>query len=197
MRKKQKESLKQITAVTLTLFAVTTAISGVVGLIPQEENTKAAVITEESALTQEVFSVLPQEETVTVFAGFQAPLTGKISSPYGYRSDPFSGALKYHKGVDIAVAEGTEVRAAANGTVTASAYNGIGGNYVVIDHGDGRESYYGHLQTRTVAKGDSVARGEIIGLSGKTGKVTGAHLHFQLSYGKRTVDPEKYLDLLP
>lgn len=196
MRKKQKESLKQITTVTLVLFAVTAAVSGIVGLIPQEQSTQAAVITEEPAFAEEVFSVLPQEKTVTVFDGFQAPLTGKVSSPYGYRSDPFSGALKYHKGVDVAVAEGTEVRAVAKGTVTASAYNGIGGNYVVIDHGDGRESYYGHLQTRTVAKGDVVELGEIIGLSGKTGKVTGAHLHFQLSYGQRTVDPEKYLDLL-
>ncbi len=196
MRTKQKESLKQITIVTLALFAVTVALSGIVGLIPEEQSTQAAVITEEPVFAEEVFSVLPQEEPVAVFAGFQAPLTGRISSPYGYRSDPFSGVLKYHKGVDIAVAEGTEVCAVATGTVTESAYNGIGGNYVVIDHGAGRESYYGHLQTRTVAKGDSVAGGEIIGLSGKTGKVTGAHLHFQLSYSQRTVDPEKYLDLL-
>jgi murein DD-endopeptidase MepM/ murein hydrolase activator NlpD len=99
--------------------------------------------------------------------------------------------------VDIAVPAGTEVRAAAGGTVTASTYGSVGGNYVIITHENGTQSYYGHLQTRTVSKGDSVERGQIIGLSGATGKVTGAHLHFQLTYNDRTVDPQKYVDLTP
>lgn len=190
--------LKQATTLTLILFSVTAAISGIVGLIPSATATENdAERTEDPAPAIKTFSFLPQEETVTVFSEFQAPLTGTVSSAYGYRRDPFSGQIRYHKGVDIAVPEGTEVYAAASGIVTESTYNAIGGNYVVLQHDNETESYYGHLQTRTVAVGDTVEQGEIIGLSGKTGKVTGAHLHFQLSYNDRTVDPQRYVDLLP
>lgn len=198
MRTKRTERFKQSAIVTLLLFAVTMSISGIVGLIPKTDGTKTPTIkTEEPAFAEEVFAILPQEETVTVFANFTPPLTGTVSSAYGYRSDPFSGKIRYHKGVDVAVCEGTEVCATSGGTVKESSYNSIGGNYVVLDHGNGIESYYGHLQNRTVSVGDTVKQGEIIGLSGKTGKVTGAHLHFQLTYKERTVDPEKYIDLTP
>ena len=190
-----KQQFKQGAILTLLLFGATAALWGIVGLIPGEDTAQPTVITQEPAQAEQVFAVLPQEETVTVFAGFQAPLTGIISSPYGYRSDPFSKQISHHKGVDIAVAEGTQVRAAADGTVTQSSYNRIGGNYIVLSHVNGTESYYGHLQTRTVSVGDTVSAGEVIGLSGSTGKTTGAHLHFQLTYNQRTVDPEKYIDL--
>lgn len=195
MKTKRTQQLKQAAVMTLLLFAAMVAVTGIAGLIPLEQNTEPAVKTEEPAGAQEVFAILPQEETTTVFAGFEAPLQGVITSAYGYRNDPFSGNVSYHKGVDVAVPSGTEVRAVANGTVTASAYNSIGGNYVILTHENGTQSYYGHLQTRTVAKGDTVQQGDIIGLSGATGKVTGPHLHFQLSYNERTVDPQKYLDL--
>lgn len=185
----------------LLLTAGMLAILGMTGLVNSE---KAAELTAEAPafeidapLSEEVFSVLPEEVASSVFSEFQAPLTGRISSRYGYRSDPFTGETKYHRGVDIAVPAGTEVRAAAGGTVTASTYGSAGGNYVIITHENGTQSYYGHLQTRTVSKGDSVERGQIIGLSGATGKVTGAHLHFQLTYNDRTVDPQKYVDLTP
>ena len=192
---KRNRYLKQSALLTLLLFGATAAISGIVGLIPNKDTTSPTVVTQEPAYTQQVFAVLPQEETVTVFQRFQAPLTGTVSSPYGYRSDPFSKKISYHKGVDVAIPEGTEVRAAAKGTVTESSYNSIGGHYVVLNHGNGIESYYGHLQTRIVSVGDTVEAGEVVGLSGNTGKTTGAHLHFQLSYHQRTVDPEKYIDL--
>ena len=192
---KRSRYFKQSAFLTLLLFGATAAISGIIGLIPKEDTTSPAIVTQEPAYAEQVFAILPQEETVTVFAGFQAPLKGTVSSPYGYRNDPFSKKISYHKGVDVAVPEGTEVRAVSGGTVSKSAYNGIGGHYIVLNHGNGIESYYGHLQTRTVSVGDTVEMGDIIGLSGNTGKTTGAHLHFQLSYHQRTVDPEKYLDL--
>ncbi len=197
MKSKRMQQLKQATVLTLLLFATTAAITGIIGLIPSEEAVAAStgVETEVEGWAEEVFSVIPTEEHVSVFAEFQAPLTGTVSSGYGYRNDPFTGVTRYHKGVDVAVSEGTEVRAAASGTVTASEYSGIGGHYIVLSHGNGTESYYGHLQTRTVSVGDRVEQGEIIGLSGKTGRVTGPHLHFQLSYNNRTVDPERYVDL--
>ncbi len=198
MRTKGIEQLKQSAIITLLLFAGTIAGFGIVGLIPKANDSEVPTVkTEEPAFAEEVLAILPQEETVTVFSGFQAPLIGTISSSYGYRSDPFSEDIRYHKGVDVAVSEGTEVFATAKGTVKESSYNRIGGNYVVLDHGNGIESYYGHLQTRTVSVGDTVDQGQVIGLSGRTGKVTGAHLHFQLIYNQRTVDPEKYIDLTP
>ncbi len=196
MRTKRNREMKQAAILTLLLFAATLAVTGITGLIPkgdtaptEEEKTESIV------LYQEVFSVLPTDETVTVFADFCPPLTGRITSGYGYRKDPFSGQIKYHKGVDVAVERGTEVLAVSNGKVTASRYDSIGGNYVTIDHGNEVESYYGHLQTRTVAVGDTVTTGQIIGLSGDTGKVTGPHLHFQLTYRERTVDPRQYFEL--
>lgn len=196
MRNSKIDAMKQGVVITLLLFAVSLAATGITGLIPKgdikPDNPKK---TEEIVLSEEVFSVLPTEEAVTVFSGFSEPLTGRVSSAYGYRKDPFSGQIKYHKGVDVSVREGTDVKAVSDGTVTASKYDSVGGNYVIVDHGNGVESYYGHLQTRTVAVGDSVVQGQIIGLSGKTGKVTGAHLHFQLTYRERTVDPQQYLDL--
>lgn len=196
MKTKRMQQLKSATVFTLLLFSATVAVTGMVGLIPAAEAAEEPTVkTEEPVTAEEVFAILPEEETVTVFSGFEAPLTGTVSSPYGYRSDPFSGVTSYHKGVDVAVPEGTEVKATERGTVTSSAYNSIGGNYIVIDHGNGTTSYYGHLQTRTVSVGDTVEKGEIIGLSGETGKVTGPHLHFQLTYQERTVDPQKYIDL--
>ncbi len=196
MKEKRMRQLTRITVFTLLLFGMTVAVTGIVGLIPEAPaEEEPAVKTEESFAAQEVFSVLPEEETVTVFTEFEAPLKGTVSSAYGYRKDPFSGDTGYHKGVDVAVPKGTEVKAAQGGLVSASAYNGIGGNYIVIDHGNGTSSYYGHLQTRTVSVGDTVEQGEIIGLSGDTGRVTGPHLHFQLTYNERTVDPQKYIDL--
>lgn len=185
----------------LLLTAGMLAILGMAGLInreqAEEQTAESPAFEIDAPLSEEVFSVLPEEISTEVFAGFQAPLTGKITSRYGYRSDPFTGETKYHRGVDIAVPAGTEVRAAAGGTVTVSAYGSVGGNYVIIAHENGTQSYYGHLQTRTVSKGDFVKQGQIIGLSGATGKVTGAHLHFQLTYRDRTVDPQKYVDLTP
>ncbi len=196
MKKRTLYTMKQGAIITLLLFAVTLAITGITGLIPKGDSLlDNPEQTEETILSEEVFSVLPSEETVTVFANFQTPLTGTVSSGYGYRKDPFSGQTKYHKGVDIAVRKGTDVKAVSGGTVTASKYDPVGGNYVIIDHGNGVESYYGHLQVRTVSVGDSVEKGQILGLSGDTGRVTGPHLHFQLTYQNRTVDPQQYFDL--
>ncbi len=179
---------------TLLLFGATLASAGCVALIPAKEKAPPTVSEEVAAESVTVFSVLPHPTSVTVFRGFMCPVTGRISSAYGYREDPFTGETKYHKGVDVAVPEGTAVKATFSGVVTEASYNSIGGNYIVIDHGNGVQAYYGHLQVRTVSKGDRVGTGDVIGKSGKTGKITGAHLHFQLSYNGRTVDPETYLD---
>lgn len=191
MNQMKLKSIRNATMYVLILFAVCAAMFGSVAQIPEKEPAQ------EPPKEVEVFFELPQESTQTVFRSFQAPLTGKITSGYGFRTDPFTGEDSYHNGIDIAAREGTEVKAAQKGTVTASTYDNTGGHYVILSHENGCESYYGHLQTRTVSRGDTVEKGDVIGLSGKTGKVTGPHLHFQLTYGGRTVDPARHVSVLP
>jgi len=184
-----------ITVFTLLLFAAITALLGTVSTIwalPEPERTAPG-----TSQSTEVLAPLENEEKPieyeSLFAGFSLPVKGEISSPYGYRRDPFTGKENLHRGVDIAVPTGTPVLAACDGTVIHSDFDPIGGNYVILSHRNGTQSYYGHLQTRTVARGDSVRKGESVGLSGATGTVTGAHLHFQISYQGKTVDPLRYL----
>jgi len=194
MLRNRKRSRNQTLITTLLLFAGLLTVTGVLSMLPRETKNVEEQKTESAA--EEVFlEIQIQEDAVSVFRSFAPPLQGIVTSAYGYRQDPFSGNVSFHKGVDIAVPEGTEVAAAENGTVKRAAYNGIGGNFIIVSHENGTESYYGHLQTRIVSEGDLVAKGDIIGLSGKTGRVTGPHLHFQLTYHDRTVDPQRYLNL--
>lgn len=196
MKKPLKYSLKNIFIFTMLSFAAATALAGILGTVESEakqrENNFATSLPYDSL---EVFSFSSPDVESDVFAEFQEPITGRISSPYGYRTDPFSGEIAFHRGIDIAVTAGTEIEAAATGTVKASAYDSVGGHYIILSHENGTESYYGHLRTRLVSRGDIVRQGDIIGISGASGRVTGAHLHFQLSYNGRTVDPQRYLNL--
>lgn len=189
---------KETAAGILFTLAAILAVSGILSLFPKQ-TPQTPEIEETIQLTgqetAEVFSIANTEAACDLFQNFIAPVSGPITSDYGYRSDPFSGETSYHRGVDIGVKKGTEVQAAEAGTVIASVYNSIGGNYVLLSHENGTQSYYGHLQTRLVSKGDTVAQGDVIGLSGDTGMVTGPHLHFQLTYNDRTVDPLRYIEI--
>lgn len=127
------------------------------------------------------------------FADACLPVNSTLNSGFGYRSNPFNDAeVVLHRGVDIKAADGTEVKCALSGTVKETGFNDIGGNYVRIEHPNGFVTYYGHLMQALVKEGESVERGQVIALSGHTGNVTGAHLHFQIEYGERYVDPEVY-----
>ena len=119
------------------------------------------------------------------------PQTFSISSPFGYREDPFTGELEYHNGTDIAAPNGTQILAAAAGTVTIA--NGIdswGGSYgyhIKIDHGGGLGTLYAHCSAICVTPGQQVQQGEVIGFVGSTGNSTGNHLHFEVWVnGERT-----------
>lgn len=199
MPEKQTRTTHTTTLISLFLTAAIIALTGIVALIPESQASAENFQEEQADVTvfwgaeEEIIAIGPIKEASTVFSGFSPPLQGRISSCYGYRTDPITGKRSYHRGIDIAVAEGTDVLAAMDGTVKASAYSDVGGHYVIIKHENGTESYYGHLQKRTVAKGDIVRQGERIGLSGNTGVTTGPHLHFQLTYNNRTVDPQKHI----
>ncbi len=120
-------------------------------------------------------------------AGLIWPVDGPITSGYGYRW----GSL--HEGIDIAVPEGTPIRAAASGTVIIAAYTGGYGNYTCIDHGKGLSTCYGHQSGYAVSAGDSVSQGQIIGYSGNTGHSTGPHVHFEVRINGASTDPLPYL----
>jgi murein DD-endopeptidase MepM/ murein hydrolase activator NlpD len=130
------------------------------------------------------------------------PMTGfRITQPFGPTSILLEPALgqyaHFHTGVDLAAPLGTDVTAAADGVVVAVGHTGVGyGNYVIIAHGGGIESLYGHLLETEVLVGDHVIRGQRIGREGSTGFSTGPHLHFELRLKDQVVDPMPYLPVL-
>ena len=120
----------------------------------------------------------------------------RLSSSFGYRSDPFSKKSKRHQGVDFAMQTGSLLYATGDGVVETIKFELWGyGNQVVIDHGFGYKTRYAHMSTITVAEGMKVKRGECIGLSGNSGKSSGPHLHYEVIYKGAPVNPANYYDL--
>lgn len=116
-----------------------------------------------------------------------------VTSEFGYRRDPFTGAVDGHSGMDLAVPTGTAVRSALDGIVTAARYDSSYGYYVHIDHGNGLSTLYAHCSQLLVQAGQSVQAGGIIALSGSTGRSTGPHLHFEVRVNGERTDPRYYL----
>ncbi|WP_342419668.1 M23 family metallopeptidase [Paenibacillus sp. FSL H8-0168] len=117
----------------------------------------------------------------------------RMTSSFGYRSDPFTGRSAFHSGVDIAGQTGDPVYAAGAGTVLEAASSGARGKCIIIQHPDGLQSWYMHLSGMQVAPGDRVHKGQTIGLLGSTGRSTGPHLHFQIVKHNQPVDPLLYV----
>ncbi|MFM9937489.1 MAG: M23 family metallopeptidase [Novosphingobium sp.] len=118
-----------------------------------------------------------------------APGPLHLSSRFGWRSDPLDRGARFHAGVDIPARAGAAVRAVQAGRVVFSGWAGGYGNLVVIDHGDGVRSRYGHLERVLVAAGDPVGTGTEIGAVGSTGRSTGPHLHYEVRVGGTAIDP--------
>ena len=121
------------------------------------------------------------------------PASGPITSPFGMRRNPFGGAPDFHPGLDIGISTGTTVVAAASGTVIMAQWYGGYGNYILIDHGGGISTGYGHLSSMYVSAGQQVQRGQAIAASGSTGASTGPHLHFEVRRHGKPVDPSPFL----
>lgn len=121
------------------------------------------------------------------------PAYGWLSSGMGPRRDPITGGPDYHSGLDIAGDRGQPVYATAAGTVRRVGYEGAYGNLIVIDHGFGLETRYGHLQRFLVRPGSKVQRGDTIGLIGATGRTTGYHLHYEVVANGRLINPLQLL----
>lgn len=123
------------------------------------------------------------------------PSSQRVSSPFGYRIHPITHEYSFHRGIDIPAAYGADVVASLSGVVVISRYHGSYGNYVVLSHGNGMRTLYAHLSSRLVSPGQTVSRGETIGLIGSTGSSTGNHLHYETWTGSSSgsrVNPMNY-----
>jgi murein DD-endopeptidase MepM/ murein hydrolase activator NlpD len=120
------------------------------------------------------------------------PTQGLIGAGFGWRRDPFTGLNQFHRGVDILAPIGAPVRAPADGVVIHAGRDSGYGNTLVISHGDGVTTRYGHLSMFKVRPGQKVRRGDVVALVGNTGRSTGSHVHYEILENGAAVNPEKY-----
>jgi hypothetical protein len=123
------------------------------------------------------------------------PVMGPITSSFGQREDPIlgNGEGEFHKGIDISAPNGIEIRATGDGVVKSAAMANGYGREVIIDHGHGVETCYGHMSGFAVMAGQTVVRGQVIGYVGHSGRVTGSHVHYEVRIRNTPVNPHKYL----
>ena len=158
--------------------------------------TQKNMLEAEIKLEQEKIQKLIEEarnKNITLKGGLSWPVRGPITSPFGWRINPIWHSREFHPGIDIAVATGTPVHAAADGVVTYAGWLTGYGNVVIIYHGSDISTLYAHLERYIVKKGEKVKRGQIIAYSDNTGWSTGPHLHFGVYLGDKPVNPMNYL----
>lgn len=164
-----------------------------------EANASSLMQSELSMLDERLASLLPQLESTLareLARPVGIPLEGEfqVSSNYGLRSNPFGKGYEFHNGVDFPGETGTPVRATAPGKVDEAGRGGAIGNYVAIKHGYGYRSIYGHLSRILVRPGETVGKGQIVGLLGNSGRSSGPHLHYALQYKGRSINPAPYME---
>jgi murein DD-endopeptidase MepM/ murein hydrolase activator NlpD len=121
------------------------------------------------------------------------PVDGVLMSSYGERTDPFSGEGAYHTGIDLSAPIGTPAHVTADGVVVFADRSGGYGRLVIVDHGNGFETYYAHLSQFEVVPGQEIRQGELVGAVGASGRVTAPHLHYEVRLRKAPVNPYRYL----
>ena len=120
---------------------------------------------------------------------FIYPVIGRLTSPFGYRRDPFTGRKSFHTGIDIASPIGTPIKLTLDGTVSYTGYSAVYGNYVIVTHSGGYQSMYGHMNSIKVRRGQILNQGGIIGTVGNTGRSTGPHVHFSVYKDGKLINP--------
>lgn len=161
-------------------------------IIEQQEAQRRA---QEAQAAQQGNAVPPASDAYTNAGQLRWPLqiAGTISSRFGSRTSPTQGASTNHRGIDIAVAEGTPIVASAAGTVVTATYSASAGNYIMIYHGNSLYTVYMHASKLAVGEEAQVKQGDVIAYVGSTGVSTGAHLHFGVSINGNYVDPLNYV----
>jgi len=178
--------------------AFSTILSGTINKIDASVLSKhTSQISEQFQLMQksysEIMSNIHQQRLLYMATPTGWPCEGIISSPYGFRFNPFFQTTDFHSGLDIANGRNTPVYATANGRVVFSGWQSGYGNIVVIDHGHNYITEYGHLEKRLVQVGDYINRGQLIARMGSSGSATGTHLHYEIHYKGKSVNPVPYL----
>ncbi len=189
-------------------------IFGVGGSIPEDLNPSTQLKTDQNQLLRDMHAQIAEIEAASMVQtdGFTSlldkleeqknllastpsirPADGWVSSRFGYRVSPFTGRREFHGAYDIANREGTPIVAPANGVVTYAGKKRLFGNYLIIDHGYGLVSSYGHLAKINVERGAKVKRGEVIAKMGSTGRSTGPHVHYAIKLNGVPVNPERYI----
>lgn len=144
-------------------------------------------------LTETKQKVADKQQQLLITPTLWPTSTKVVTSPFGYRSDPFTKIPSYHSGIDFGAHENDPVFATAAGKVVSTGRDIYHGNNIVIEHSKGLRTWYMHLNKILVNKGDSVDKGSKIGLVGSTGRSTGAHLHYEVLKNGESVDPKPYL----
>lgn len=122
-----------------------------------------------------------------------SPVNGWVTSRFGYRTSPFTGRREFHKGLDIAALKKSPIIATAGGVVTFVGLKGMLGKVVVLDHGHGISTQYGHIDKALKKPGEKITRGDEIALVGNSGRTTGSHVHYEVLLNGLPVNPEKYI----
>ena len=172
--------------------------------ITQTLTTLSSRVKVQSKSYEQIDNLIKNKEQLLAHTPAIQPLSNKdlnrIASGFGYRIDPVYKTVKMHAGLDFAAPQGTPIYATANGTITTSGNKGNGyGNHVIINHGYGYETLYGHMVKVKSNPGQKVTRGEVIGWVGSTGKSTGPHCHYEVHKNGNKIDPVYffYNDLTP
>lgn len=189
-------------------------IFGVGGPPPDDLDIELALAEKHNSLMRDMHSQVSilktvaarkQQDLKTLLTGVEAqrnllartptilPVSGWISSRFGYRKSPFGNGREFHKGVDIVAKRGAPVVASADGVVTFCGPKGSYGKTIVIDHGHGIVTSYAHLSKTLVNQGNYVKRGDTVGLVGSTGRSTGPHVHYEVRLNGMPVNPQKYV----
>ena len=166
-----------------------------------EVNAAADITADAAAGTEEKENVLPESDAAPhavwerrqLSFAYAPPLSGEITSPFGWREHPNTGREAFHYGVDIAADEGEDVRCFADGTVGVVGESVELGKYLTVHHADGIITLYGHCSGISVQSGAAVRKGEKLAQVGSTGNATGPHLHFEIHDGEDYLDPVYYL----
>lgn len=167
------------------------AVNGYLGLLASVES-KTGIDEDKIETDLTALADAPKDKSIIVFS-HPIPAESEITSPYGERVHPVTEEKSFHTGVDIGADTGTEVVAAADGTVADSGNDETYGNYAVIEHTGGYATVYAHLGSVFVKSGDSIKTGEKVGKIGSTGISTGPHLHFEIKYKGESVNPADYI----
>lgn len=195
-RQQYTEQLQQQSVTTARLKENKGALAAAISRLDQDSDNITELILEKVAAAQAADSKMAREEALRaarVSGKMMYPSQGPITSQFGSRFHPVLGYSRFHAGTDFGADTGTPIQAAETGIVIFSGWYGGYGNAVILDHGDGVTTLYGHASRLNVSEGETVKKGDAIAAIGSTGLSTGPHLHFEVRRNGEPVDPMSYL----